>query len=134
MSKQTNMVREKDIINGLCKADTCSVPDGYFASLQDRLVSIPKEYGRRQSPVRRAAPYLALAASMAAIVLVGGLFLSKPSGMAAEEDAFSPDGSMYEQLLYADAMPTTYSLYDFFEDAANEADASIDEYYDYINQ
>lgn len=134
MSKQTNMVREKDILHGLCKADTCSVPDGYFASLQARLVSIPNEQGGKSPRNGAIAASLAIAASMAAIAFGGSLFLGKNASTVAEADEqFVEDGSLYEQMLFADALPMTYSLIDFYEDAADEADATLDEYYDYIN-
>lgn len=58
----------------MTKHTDIKVPDGYFASLQERLLSIPE----KQSPRRvHLAPYFAYAASLAVLVLAGTFILRR---------------------------------------------------------
>lgn len=89
------MTKKKDI----------SVPEGYFGDLQMRLSEIPRREAR-PGLVRRVTPYVAFAASIAAVVLIGNAILRKtaaPAPTAEDEtwtyvsylaDALDPDGGM----------------------------------------
>lgn len=121
------MVREKDILYDLCKAESCSVPEGYFKQLQDRLVSIPESQRVAHKP--RASAYLALVGGIAAVA-IGGFVILK----VTTEQQVSDNDYMYEQMLYADALPLTYSLYDAYEQAAASSEVSLEEYINDINE
>ena len=66
----------------MTKRNPISVPDGYFQSLEQRLQQIPAQEAAPRG-VHRLAPYLAYAASLAALVAVGTLIFREP---AAPED------------------------------------------------
>ena len=95
MSNQLSMTKKKDI----------SVPEGYFGDLQMRLSEIPQREVR-PGLIRRMTPYVAFAASIAAVVLIGNAILRKtavPAPTAEDEtwtyvsylaDALDPDGGM----------------------------------------
>ena len=68
------MLTGKDIFENIGK-DRPSVPEGYFSDLRARLNSIPGESAAHSGPWSRVRPYLALAASFAAIVLIGNAVL-----------------------------------------------------------
>ena len=68
------MLKDKDIFESIGK-DRPSVPEGYFDSLKTRLSSIPSEPHAHSGLWSRVRPYLALAASFAAIVLIGNAVL-----------------------------------------------------------
>lgn len=58
----------------MTKHTDIKVPDGYFANLQDRLLSIPET----QSPRRvHLAPYFAYAASLVVLALAGTFILRR---------------------------------------------------------
>lgn len=67
----------------MTKKTDISVPEGHFQSLQTRLSTIPT---REQAPrgIRKAAPYLAYAASLAALVLMGNAVLRQTAVPAQE--------------------------------------------------
>lgn len=93
----------------MTKKSDISTPEGYFEDLQQRLQAIPATAPRRQpSQVRRFAPYLAYAASLALLVAVGNFVLRKTAAPAAQEDpywdyiaylsdALDPDGYWEEE-------------------------------------
>jgi hypothetical protein len=69
----------------MTKRNPISVPDGYFQNLEKRLQQIPAGEMQPAAPrgVRRLAPYVAYAASLALLVAVGSLIFRKPA--ATEE-------------------------------------------------
>ena len=69
----------------MTKRNPISVPDGYFQNLEKRLQQIPAGEMQPAAPhgVRRLAPYVAYAASLALLVAVGSLIFRKS---AAPED------------------------------------------------
>ena len=69
----------------MTKRNPISVPDGYFQNLEKRLQQIPTQEMQSAAPhgVRRLAPYVAYAASLALLVAVGSLIFRKPA--ATEE-------------------------------------------------
>lgn len=90
----------------MTRKNDISTPEGYFEDLQLRLQEIPARE-HRVSPVRRFAPYLAYAASLAVAVLLGNAVLRHTSPAPAEDDgwdyvsylvdALDPDGAdLYE--------------------------------------
>lgn len=60
----------------MTKRNNISVPQGYFQNLEQRLSRIPQEAAAPR-PVHRLAPYLAYAASLAVLVVVGNFILRK---------------------------------------------------------
>lgn len=94
----------------MTKKSDISTPEGYFEDLQQRLKAIPATAPAREpSKVRRFAPYLAYAASLALLVAVGNFILRKSTTPAVAEDpywdyiaylsdALDPDGYWEEGL------------------------------------
>ena len=88
-----------------------SVPEGYFAHLQDRLLRIPSEHPVLETSVEtapavqgrrlRLRPYLALAASFIAAFIIGNAILKSTAGKPAEDYT-------YEQYV---AMTSPESIY-----------------------
>ena len=66
----------------MTKRNPISVPDGYFQNLEQRLSRIPQEAAAPR-PVYRLAPYVAFAASLAILAVVGNFILRKT---AVQED------------------------------------------------
>lgn len=124
MSKLLNMVKEKDVLQNIGKQDSFGVPQGYFERLQERLIRIPQS--RENASERGVAAYLALAGSIAAVA-IGGFAILKTT-------AHRDRDYIYEQLLYADAIPQTCTLYDAVEQAAALSEVSLEEYLNDINE
>lgn len=90
-----------------------SVPEGYFQELREKLEAIPARGAARPAFVKRAAPYLAYAASLAVLAVTGN-FILRQTAAPAEEDtgwdyisylaqSLDPDGLVEE-------LGETYSL------------------------
>lgn len=67
----------------MTKKNPISVPDGYFASLEERLQQIP---ARQATPRFRVAPYLAFAASLLALAVIGNFILRKSASPELSDD------------------------------------------------
>ena len=71
----------------MTKRNPISVPEGYFQSLEQRLLQIPAQQAAQQaatpSRVHRFVPYLAYAASLAVLAVLGNFILRKT---AVQED------------------------------------------------
>ena len=67
----------------MTRRNPTSVPDGYFASLQERLLAIPAQ---KAAPRFRVAPYLAFAASLAVLAVIGNFILRRTSSGLSDED------------------------------------------------
>ena len=107
-----------------------SVPDGYFAGLEGRLMRIP--HGSRAEEesrmVRRAGPYLALAASFLLIFAVGTAVLRLTSGRVDMQPF-----TVFENLQLADLVPVTspdiiYGIDDYEAGSEAVSDDDITEY------
>lgn len=92
------MQEKSDIFNGSGKAGF-KVPEGYFEGLRSRLDSIP-EQRMSLGPVQRIKPYLALAASFAAILIAGNVVLRSTADRIPDDDFYEEFG--YVSLLQAD--------------------------------
>ena len=86
----------------MSKRNDIITPEGYFENLQNRLSEIPARPAR-VSTVRRLTPYLAIAASFLAIVLVGNAILDKTAAPVEDDtwgyvsylaSALDPDGGV----------------------------------------
>ena len=97
-----------------------AVPDGYFDKLEAKLEGIPTA---RVSMWGKVRPVMAMAASFAAILLVGGLILKKASSPVGEL-------SLYEQYAYADLIPVS-EPFAFFESQQEET-VSEEDIIDYL--
>jgi hypothetical protein len=88
----------------MSKRNDISTPEGYFGDLQARLLEIPaRQQPARVGTVRRLTPYLAIAASFLAIVMVGNAILNRTAAPAEDDtwayvsylaDALDPDGAV----------------------------------------
>ena len=67
----------------MTKRNPISVPDGYFQNLEQRLQQIPARTTAPRGGVHRLVPYLAYAASLALLVVIGNFILRKT---AVQED------------------------------------------------
>lgn len=126
MSKRVLMDHNNDILEreGL-RRNPCSVPEGYFDSLQERLGAIPRQAGARN----RILPALACAAGVAAVLAACVVLLHRPGPAAGGEDAIS-----YEQLAYADLIPHTDPYIYYAESQGESDDPSEEEMLDYLLQ
>ena len=86
----------------MSKRNDITTPEGYFENLQARLSEIPAR-SARVSTVHRLAPYVAIAASFLAVVLLGNAVLSRTAAPAEDDtwtyvsylaDALDPDGAV----------------------------------------
>lgn len=68
----------------MTKRNDISVPEGHLEALQEKLLQIPQAQQAPQG-IRRVAPYLAYAASLAALVVMGNLILRRTA--VQEEDS-----------------------------------------------
>jgi hypothetical protein len=94
----------------MSKRNDISTPEGYFEDLRMRLSEIPAQPAR-VSPVRRLAPYAAIAASFLVAVMLGNFILGRTASPSADDDtwtyvsyladALDPDGAalvdMYDE-------------------------------------
>ena len=86
----------------MSKRNDITTPEGYFENLQQRLSEIPAR-PVRVNTVHRLAPYVAIAASFLAVVLLGNAVLSRTAAPAEDDtwtyvsylaDALDPDGAV----------------------------------------
>ena len=86
----------------MSKRNDITTPEGYFGNLQQRLSEIPAR-PVRVSTVHRLAPYVAIAASFLAVVLLGNAVLSRTAAPAEDDtwtyvsylaSALDPDGGV----------------------------------------
>lgn len=113
------MTERRDIFEGQHRTP-CSVPEGYFASLQDRLQAIP-ERDRKVVPLwSKARPYVALAACLAVAVLVGNSFFGRSAQPAGDAE--------YMQLLSEIPYTDPYSVFQETEDAEEYSQEFLADY------
>lgn len=93
----------------MAKRNGIKTPDGYFDSLQSRLVSIADTAPsvRKVGFVRKVAPYFAYAASLVAVVLLGSFILRKTAVPEVESSAWE-ESLVAEVLLSADPYALVY--------------------------
>lgn len=115
------------------KKNIYSVPDGYFESLQTRLMAIPAQQAepeREQTRVislwSRVMPYVALAACFALAFFVGSFFLGRSSTPSV--------GMTVEDYYYADLIPMTdpYAIYAGAPDTYQVVESSEDDIVEYL--
>lgn len=102
------------------------VPENYFEDLERRLMGIPDAETKKVSPWTRVTPYLALAASFAAIVISATVILKSTAGSVR-------DSSVYEDYIELAALvPRTapYSIYDKSFD--EEEESTYDDVVEYL--
>lgn len=69
----------------MTKKNPISVPDGYFASLEERLQQIPAASAKPRG-FRVVAPYLAFAASLAVLAVIGNFILRSSTTPELSDD------------------------------------------------
>ena len=115
------------------KKNIYSVPEGYFESLQTRLCAIPAQQTEVcEEPAQvvsfwgKVSPYLTLAASFVAALIVGSFFLGDHSSQSAD---FS-----VEDYYYADLIPVTnpYAIYEDAPDTYETVQSSEDDIVEYL--
>ena len=87
----------------MAKKNGIKTPDGYFDSLQSRLISIADTAPsvHKVGFVRKVAPYFAYAASLVAAVLLGSYILQKTAVPEMESSAWE-ENLVAEVLMSAD--------------------------------
>ena len=101
----------------MSKRNDIITPEGYFENLQNRLSEIPARPAR-VSTVHRLAPYLAIAASFLAIVLVGNAILDKTAA-PVEDDTWTYVSYLASALDPDGGVPIDMADY-YFEDEESE--------------
>ena len=99
--KQLEMKSEKDIIESIGKP-YMGVPEGYFNDLKDRLGAISHAKTVEPALWMRLRPYVAMAASFAAILLIGNAVLRNTLSGGQAED------TIYSEPTYADMISLTH--------------------------
>lgn len=79
----------------MIKKTGISVPEGYFASLETRLQSIPSQEAK-PTAVQKVAPWLAYAASLALLAALGNFIFDRAA--ATEDDAWDYYSYLSESL------------------------------------
>ncbi len=95
-----------------------TIPEGYFEEF--RMQNRPC---RRQSPWKKAGPYISIAASIA-VLLTGGLILSRPNSPA---DDFTHE----DFLVFSDSMTST-EYYEYAAEQYADAEMANDDIIDYL--
>ena len=72
----------------MAKRNDISLPEGHLEALQEKLMAIPAQQQEAPRGVRRLAPYLAYAASLAALVLMGNAILRYSAGTANQDEGW----------------------------------------------
>jgi len=106
----------KDILEKVGKP-TMTAPEGYFDSLKTRLESIPSNDAARVGTWTRVRPYLALAASFAAVLLIGNAVLRG----TADKSTRTETEASYADIILITNPETIYNMMDKeVEDISNE--------------
>ena len=112
----------------MSKRNDITTPEGYFENLQQRLSEIPARPAR-VSTVHRLAPYVAIAASFLAVVLLGNAVLSRTAAPAEDDtwtyvsylaDALDPDGA------------AMMDLYDYYGEEEEQEGLSAEDIVNYL--
>lgn len=118
---------KEDIFDDIRKP-SFKVPEGYFENLKERLNTIP-EKSEAPAPAtfwQKFRPYLVMAASFAASLVIGTAILKTTAGpKISETDQF------YSELGYADLIPVTLADPAIYEDTPSE-EVSNEEIADYL--
>lgn len=94
----------KDILEKVGKP-SMKVPDGYFDSLKSRLETIPSRESSRRLDWGKVRPYLALAASFAAVLIIGNSVLRHT--VSRDTDSFE---SSYVEMISFTSPSTIYNV------------------------
>ena len=113
----------------MSKRNDISTPEGYFEDLRMRLSEIPAQPAR-VSPVRRLAPYAAIAASFLVAVMLGNAILRKTAPATEEDDTWT-----YVSYL-ADALDpdgaAMMDLYDYYGEEEEQEGLSAEDIVNYL--
>ena len=113
------MNSEKEIFTKIGK-DAYSVPEGYFDSLKERLETIPRGRTVDSRMWMRLRPYLAMAASFAAILLIGNAVLRNTALKNQPTDQFYNEDS-YAELILLNQPGSFYNAMEYeHEDLSDE--------------
>lgn len=105
----------KDILEKIGKP-SMAVPEGYFDSLKTRLESIPSREASRRPDWAKVRPYLALAASFAAILVIGNSVLRHTASKNQINLADSFESSYVEMI----SLTNPSTIYNVFESEVEE--------------
>ncbi len=78
----------------MTKRNDISVPSGYFESLEGKLNAIPRKE-MRPTMFQRVSPWMAYAASLAILAMLGTFILRKSAVSASDDDVYSWDYISY---------------------------------------
>ena len=113
------MKSEKDILERIGKG-TMSVPDGYFSDLKNRLATIPESATVQPGPWNRVRPYLAMAASFAAILIIGNSVL-RNTASKPEDELFLTDAT-YAAMISLNYPDAILNAMEFDEEVITDED------------
>ena len=115
---------EKDILSSRneLKSRPYIVPDGYFDSFRAEMSRVPLP--AHTAPWRKAAPYMAIAASLALLVTAGTLALNR---FSAEEEI-----SQEDYILFSDNLISTSIYEDHMQEQIAEVGLMDEEIIEYL--
>lgn len=109
-----------DILESVARP-SCKVPDGYFDDLKSRLSSIPAEKTVSPGLWMKVRPYAALAASFAAILVIGNSVLhNTASRTQSSEGDFG--GATYAEVISLVSPESVYNAMEYEQEAISEED------------
>lgn len=113
------MAVKNDIFEGQHRTPY-SVPEGYFASLQDRLQAIPERDHQVVPLWVKARPYVALAACVAMAFVIGNAFLGRVAAGSADAE--------YRQLISEVPYTDPYYIFQETEDVEEYSQEFLADY------
>jgi len=114
------MKSEKDIIDSIGKP-VMGVPEGYFDNLKDRLAAIPEAKTVEPAIWMRLRPYVAMAASFVAILLIGNAVLKGTfSNGRADDQDFTE--STYAEMISLTHPEAVYQVMEYGHDDLSDED------------
>lgn len=107
-----------DILENVARP-SCKVPDGYFDNLKSRLSSIPASKTVSPGLWMRVRPYAALAASFAAILVIGNSLLRNTASQPNEGDY---SDASYAEMISLVSPETIYNVMEYGQEDISEDD------------
>ena len=118
--KQLEMKSEKDIIESIGKP-SMGVPEGYFNDLKDRLGAISHAKTVEPALWMRIRPYVAMAASFVAILLIGNAVLRGTfSNGRADDQAINE--TTYAEMISLTHPEAVYQVLEYGHDDLSDED------------
>lgn len=121
-------IKMKEMDKTIGKKNPYGVPEGYFSALEKRLGEIPAQSAGRSVPVRRkAVPYIAAAAALAAVITGGTAILGTMSEHSADGEI-----STLEMFRMSDLVPVTDPYLIYSSESEEEDDVTDEDIAEYL--